>query len=335
MSQINVYRLKTIGLAYERMRSDVMPDYADILVEFGLDEADLNAPGARAPILAEAGVVERVTDILGDKTFPAKVGLAARRAGTLTAYLVRAARNVREAVTLMQRYYALEDLDTQVEVTEAYERPLLTLRSRSLPTHKTLRHREFLTFGLMTRVIQAAGDEIRDLCVTLAHDDHDHARALSELAGVTVMAGEADFAVCLPKGGLDIEISTRDEVLRDHLQKHGDDLLRTSSAVNDGIVGRVLALLRDMMPGHTPDGDEVANAMGMTRRTLTRQLGSNGAKFKDLLDQVRCEKAQDLLRQEQSIAQVAFILDYADQSSFSVAFKRWTGSTPGEYKREA
>jgi len=33
-----------------------------------------------------------------------------------------------------------------------------------------------------------------------------------------------------------------------------------------------------------------------------------------------------------SLAEVAFILGFSDQSNFSRAFKRWTGSSPNEYK---
>jgi AraC-like DNA-binding protein len=43
--------------------------------------------------------------------------------------------------------------------------------------------------------------------------------------------------------------------------------------------------------------------------------------------------AKALIKRGEGIAQVAFMLDFADQAAFSVAFKRWTGETPAKYRK--
>ena len=43
--------------------------------------------------------------------------------------------------------------------------------------------------------------------------------------------------------------------------------------------------------------------------------------------------AEEYIREgDYSLSQIAFLLGFSDQSNFSRAFKRWTGSTPGDYR---
>ncbi|MEO1470539.1 MAG: helix-turn-helix transcriptional regulator, partial [Pseudomonadota bacterium] len=66
-------------------------------------------------------------------------------------------------------------------------------------------------------------------------------------------------------------------------------------------------------------------------RTLARRLADEGASYQAIVDGVRRRLAESYLDDTAlSLAEIAFLLGYADQSSFTTAFKRWTGATPGE-----
>jgi len=79
--------------------------------------------------------------------------------------------------------------------------------------------------------------------------------------------------------------------------------------------------------------EEVARHLGLSVRTLHRRLQDHQCAFRDLLDQLRYDRARHYLEQPQhSLAEVAFMLGYTEQSAFQHAFKRWTGMTPGQYK---
>jgi AraC-like DNA-binding protein len=63
--------------------------------------------------------------------------------------------------------------------------------------------------------------------------------------------------------------------------------------------------------------------------TLQRRLRQEGTSYQSLLDEIRRELALDYLRDgKHSIADVAFLLGFSDQSNFTRAFRRWTGTTP-------
>ena len=83
-----------------------------------------------------------------------------------------------------------------------------------------------------------------------------------------------------------------------------------------------------------PKISEISARMGMSSRTLQRRLSAQEHVYQDLVDAARRELAEKLLRQtEFSLAEIAFLTGYAEQSTFSRAFKRWYGQTPASYRR--
>lgn len=79
---------------------------------------------------------------------------------------------------------------------------------------------------------------------------------------------------------------------------------------------------------------EMAQTMSLAPRTLQHRLDEHGLTYRQLLDKVRCRLAERHLRDPRlSLAEVAMMLGYADQSGFHHAFKRWKGASPGEYRR--
>jgi AraC-like DNA-binding protein len=72
----------------------------------------------------------------------------------------------------------------------------------------------------------------------------------------------------------------------------------------------------------------------MSTRTLHRRLYEEGTSFVDLLDETRRELAAGYIRRsDYSVGEVAYLLGFAETSSFNRAFRRWTGMSPSEYRR--
>lgn len=78
----------------------------------------------------------------------------------------------------------------------------------------------------------------------------------------------------------------------------------------------------------------VARLLGMSDRSLHRRLADEGQSFRLLNDQVKTRLAQRLLSESRmDLQQVAQCIGYADAASFCRAFQRWTGQSPGRWKR--
>jgi AraC-like DNA-binding protein len=93
-------------------------------------------------------------------------------------------------------------------------------------------------------------------------------------------------------------------------------------------------LFEALLEEQDTDIEAVAGHLAMTTRTLQLKLKEEGTTFRKLLEEVRKEIAIGYLKDgNDSICEIALLLGFADQSAFHHAFKRWTGQTPGEYRK--
>jgi AraC-like DNA-binding protein len=92
--------------------------------------------------------------------------------------------------------------------------------------------------------------------------------------------------------------------------------------------------LRRLMLENRHSGDDLAQMLSMHRRTLNRRLKAEGTTFQRVLDEVRFEIAQDLLSNSNvHLDDIAATLGYAAVTPFMRTFRRWSGTTPGQWRR--
>jgi AraC-like DNA-binding protein len=92
------------------------------------------------------------------------------------------------------------------------------------------------------------------------------------------------------------------------------------------------ALVARPAQAHSAEG--LAGVLHMSARTLHRQLKEEGASLQKLKDEVRCERAKDLLyRSGKPVKQVAAATGFRNEKSFIRAFREWTGMTPAEFRQ--
>ena len=85
--------------------------------------------------------------------------------------------------------------------------------------------------------------------------------------------------------------------------------------------------------GERPKRARVAEKMRLTERTLQRRLTEDGTTFREVCDDARCERACTLLRNpDLRIADVAYAVGYDEVTSFTRAFRRWTGESPTAFR---
>ena len=79
---------------------------------------------------------------------------------------------------------------------------------------------------------------------------------------------------------------------------------------------------------------DIAKGLGLSARSFHRRLSEHGMNFQVLTEETRRELAKGLLKDERhSLAEVAFLTGFSEQSSFTRAFKRWLGTTPASYRK--
>ena len=77
----------------------------------------------------------------------------------------------------------------------------------------------------------------------------------------------------------------------------------------------------------------LAELLHLSTRTLHRQLKDEGASLQQIKDEVRFERARELLlRTDQPVKQVAAAVGFRNEKSFIRAFRGWAGAGPGEFR---
>jgi AraC-like DNA-binding protein len=102
------------------------------------------------------------------------------------------------------------------------------------------------------------------------------------------------------------------------------------------LVEKLRRSLRVLLLHRVVSGDAVAEMLAMHRRTLNRRLKTLGTTFREVLEEVRFEAACQLLGATHlALDDVAAALGYAGVSPFTRAFRRSSGTSPGQWRREA
>jgi len=91
-----------------------------------------------------------------------------------------------------------------------------------------------------------------------------------------------------------------------------------------------------LLPKGEPNRSTVASALHVGDRTLLRRLQKENTTYQEVLDLLREELSYGYLkRSDLSLEETAYLLGFSDVSAFSRAFKRWTGTSPGQWREGA
>ncbi len=131
---------------------------------------------------------------------------------------------------------------------------------------------------------------------------------------------------------LNRRLPTDDPALRSLLLKQIDML---EAQHGSDLPAQVRSVLRTaLLTGHAK-AEQIAALFSMHSRTLARHLEACGTQFQVLVDEVRFEIARQMLEgSAMDIAQIAEALGYADPSAFTRAFRRWSGTTPAQWRAQ-
>jgi AraC-like DNA-binding protein len=143
--------------------------------------------------------------------------------------------------------------------------------------------------------------------------------------------GAAATEVVIASSVLDAKLRTADAVLFRVLDRRLAEKIRAVTP-DSGIADRARKAIADYLHHEELSIDVVAKVLGTSERTLQRRLGEEGTSFRDLVDEVRRARAMALLEEGASFAELSFVLGYGEKTAFYRAFRRWTGTTPENWR---
>jgi AraC-like DNA-binding protein len=141
----------------------------------------------------------------------------------------------------------------------------------------------------------------------------------------TVLAFEASY--------LDLPVVQNERSAKEFLRTAPESILLKYKN-GSSLTARVRRRLRQFLPGTVPDFEELAQQMGVTPATMRRRLHEEGESYQSIKDQLRRDLAISYLsHSSRSVMDIAVELGFTERSAFHRAFRKWTGASPGEFRR--
>lgn len=154
---------------------------------------------------------------------------------------------------------------------------------------------------------------------------------LARFFDAPIQYNQARNAIFFSSKLLERKIDTSNPVLLRYAKAQCETLLPTSG----GIIDLVAAQVRQLMPMGACTLETVARKLSIHPRSLQNRLNAENTDFRDVLKTERQESAKAYLaRTHTPISDIASLLGYSDQTSFTRAFSGWFGQSPKRYREQ-
>jgi AraC-like DNA-binding protein len=307
-------------------------DRTTLLADLDVAASTLDDPDARIPITKIHATWERLlahapravdVQFHGDPYTPGEYGLVG--------FVVMTSATVDEALGQFVRYVGLWT-----------DEPLFTRDGATV--RATRRHRypdsvgvRMATESAFIEIIQGARwvtrEHVVPRAVRFAH------RAPSDTSGHTAFFG-CDVEFDAPANELELHakdlalpLPLADPKLGAFVRDAASQALARRGGDATSIIERARTIIAEELARNVPSIEVVARKLAVSARTLRRRLAEDGTSFRELLDETRAHLARGYVRNRQiPLAEVAFLLGFSEPSTFHRAFKRWTRTTPAEWR---
>jgi AraC-like DNA-binding protein len=310
-------------------------DIGDILAAHGVDATRLAETDGRVPHQLGVALWEELPHRAGDEAFGLRLAQRLPRGayGVLD-YAMSNATTLGDSYRIFMRYQRLIHDATPFELI--IEGSLARLVHVWRGPGKLPRHlNEFLIASLLVRGRMYLHEDWAPLAVSLPHGRPASAREHQRLFRVPVQFGQPISELTLDRHLLDRRLPAADAGLMDVLDRYVQVLMGQVPARED-FIGQVQRSLLKSLSSGVPEAAVTARGLGMSKRSFFRLLQQHGTSYQQVVEQLRRDLAmRHLVEGQLALAEIAFMLGYSEVSAFHRAFRRWTGQSPAEYRRQS
>jgi AraC-like DNA-binding protein len=309
-------------------------DQGGLLRDAGISPKLLRSPGERIPINQYLHLYQLALERTGEPDIGLHVGHIIYFSGmNLHLYMTTICRNLKEYFNVIPSTIRLRGDTGRVLIKPSGD----YIRLEWHPLHEQTRAWR----PLVDEMLKSSAEIVNAICVLpvpvlsaeFSYPAPDDTRALKRAFGPNLKFGcevscvyFARESVRYPLVDLDFELGRDFWVAPQSFFAEPDGV--------DPFLRDTRAAMRRALPGGKLTVDSLAMEMEISRRTLQRRLSSLKTSFKQMLQNVREELSLRYLDDPRlAITEIALLLGYSDQASFSNAFKGWRGCAPSEYRQ--
>ncbi len=323
----------TSTLAMVRAAEERGFETADLLAAAKLTRERLEDPDERIP----GPVVLALWNALRERTGDPALQLAAPTCLPFGAYhvidyMVGASATVGAGIDRFARFFRLiaDGVSTAIEAADDEWRFVLAMTNGGAVPPVYV---DYVFAALVRRIRMRIRPRLRVLRVDLRQPEPAVSHVYRQMFEAPVHFGVDADRLCFDAKEWHAPMDTADPALAKLLEEHARTRARRVPGVRSGFTADVENAIAATLP-QGGSARVVAHALHMSVRTLQRKLVDSGVTFRQVADDVRRRLAEEYLTQPKvSMAEVAFLLGFSDQSTFHRAFRRWTGEPPGRWRR--
>jgi AraC-like DNA-binding protein len=191
------------------------------------------------------------------------------------------------------------------------------------------------TFSATVVVLKAMTEtDIAPVSVSFKHREPKDMSSYHKSFNCPVLFNQRHNFITYSTADLETRTVTADLSINKFLVERVEEQTRGIEISAGKIAIDVEKLIRDALPSGIPGLTQLAEQMGLSSRTLTRRLAETGLTFRSLIEKIQQEISRELLKNPSiTIGEIAYQTGFSEQSAFNRAFKRWTGQTPLEYRK--
>ncbi|WP_333662591.1 AraC family transcriptional regulator [Acinetobacter sp.] len=254
----------------------------------------------------------------------------------LMGYLASTSLDLEQALQLLQRYYSLVFKQTNLEQlsVQQFSQYIQIVWSASYCDYREMYE---LNLALIFKIAQSIVQDalVPPQMIQFGYTPQMALYHFEKFYGCPIQVQAGQYAIRFSNQILQAKSIAADQQLNHVLSTQAQQSLNSMSSFEaqqqqfrqkiQSYIEQGLLQQEEVLQGY------VAKRLHCSERTLQRQLKSYQLNFQDILDQYRLEQSKLYLQQGKSFSEIAERLNYADQSAFGRAFKRWTGVTPKQF----
>lgn len=306
-------------------------DPAQLMRAHGVDPAGITQPDRWVSASAVAALLEASADAGGLDDFGLRLA-ERRRLSSLgpLSLVLREQPTVRDVVTMLCRHESMYNESLRIRVVErdgiAAIRLVLDVGEATADTQST-----DLALAVLVGVLRTfLGNTWHPVRVNLRRANPSDPAIHHRVFGPSIEFMRQRDEIVVYTSDLDRRNDRFDPLLHQYSQA----VLESSERPRDATtVDRVRDLIELLLPVGRCSVDHVARSLGVDRRTVHRQLASEGTSFTALLDATRLDLADHLVtRGRHNLTEVSEMLGFSSPSNFSRWFRAHRGMSPRTWR---
>lgn len=304
----------------------------DCLQNSGISLAQLEASNQGISLKQELAFYRRLVELTQDPQLGLKLGKAYRLENYgMLGYAILSAQTLGEALRIAKDFGPLSFSHFEIDFClEGHQASIIMRLNKTLDSSLLTLYEDRDCTAIIFGAMSALGKPFPIFSIDLMHAEPTEISEYTRHFQCPVRFNQQQMRIYFSSDILSLAMPLRDPETSSYCQQQCQQLLEKIS--HQQSLSLQIRKHLEQSSERVPSLTSLCKMLDIPERTARRILKEEGTKYQDLLDEVRFEKAKQLLKANLNLSDISQKLGYSEAGNFSHAFKRWSGLSPKDYR---